>query len=64
MSQPEADCAVGLRFTGDALPGLIAGIDDDLPEVTVERTADADLEARWKDAGDPTLVFARVVSRR
>jgi hypothetical protein len=59
LTKLEGDCALGLRFTGDALPGLIAGIEDELPVVTVDRTDEAELTERWKAAASPTLVFAR-----
>lgn len=59
MSDLAGDCAVGLRFTGAPLPGLIAGIDEDLPRVTVERAPEAELDERWAEAAAPELVFAR-----
>jgi len=59
LNRIEGDCAVGLRFTGDALPGLIAGIDDELPRVSVTRAAETDLDQRWSDAAAPELIFAR-----
>jgi hypothetical protein len=55
----DGDCALGLRFTGDRLPGLIAGIEDDLPRVTVERATEPELEERWGAAAAPELIFAR-----
>jgi len=59
LNKIEGDCAVGLRFTGDALPGLIAGIDDELPRVSVARAVEAELDERWSDAASPEVVFAR-----
>jgi hypothetical protein len=59
LTRIEGDCAVGLRFTGDALPGLIAGIDEDLPQVSVTRAVEAELDERWSDAASPEVVFAR-----
>jgi hypothetical protein len=59
LSGREADAAVGLRFTGAALPGLIAGLGDALPAVEVE-LAEADLlDERWADAVAPGLIFER-----
>jgi hypothetical protein len=59
LSDLDGGCALGLRFTGAQLPGLIAGVDDDLPRVTVERATESELDERWADAAAPDLVFAR-----
>jgi hypothetical protein len=59
LTKLEGGCAVGLRFTGAPLPGLIAGIEDELPVVTVERTDETGLAERWEEAASPTLIFAR-----
>jgi len=59
LSRGEAGAAVGLRFTGDALPGLIPGIEDELPAVTVERADARALDERWASAGEPELIFER-----
>lgn len=59
MNADAADAAVGLRFEGDPLPGLVAGVGDELPSVTVE-LADAEaLEGRWSEAGAPEVMFER-----
>ena len=56
----EGDCAVGLRFTGAQLPGLVAGVEDDLPTVAVELGAEADLDERWAESATaPDLIYAR-----
>ncbi len=59
MTRGEAGTAVGLRFTGDELPGLNRYPGDALPAVRVERTADAALDERWADAAAPELIFER-----
>ena len=58
MSERSAG-AVGLRVTGDALPGLVAGLEGELPVVAVE-LADAEaIEDRWAQASAPELLFER-----
>ena len=59
MSPPEAGAAVGLRFTGDVLPGLTPDAEGDLPRVEVELTDEATLDARWARAAAPRRIFAR-----
>jgi hypothetical protein len=59
LSRGEADAAVGLRFTGDALPGLIPGVEDALPAVTVERADARVLDERWAEGAEPELIFER-----
>ena len=59
MTAGGADAAVGLRFTGDALPGLIGGVDDELPAVAVERVDPTVLLERWSGAAAPELIFER-----
>lgn len=59
MSGGGADAAVGLRFTGDPLPGLIAGVDGALPAVEVELVEAGALEERWAGAAEPELIFER-----
>jgi len=52
--------AVGLRFTGDPLPGLIPeAADNDLPEVVVELDDEGELDDRWAAAAAPELIFER-----
>jgi hypothetical protein len=58
LSAGEAGAAVGLRFAGDRLPGLIGGVEDELPSVAVELTGTQALDERWTDAA-PELVFER-----
>lgn len=59
MSDAAAGTAVGLRFTGDGLPGLNEHQGDDLPTVQVERTDAAALDERWAAAEAPELIFER-----
>jgi hypothetical protein len=59
LSGRAADAAVGLRFTGDPLPGLIAGVEDDLPAVGVELADENALDERWADATSPEPIFER-----
>jgi hypothetical protein len=54
-----ADAAVGLRFTGDPLPGLVSGVDDELPVVAVELADPRTLDERWGAATAPELIFER-----
>lgn len=54
-----ADAAVGLRFKGDRLPGLIPGVDEELPAVAVELTDAPALERLWEAAAAPELIFER-----
>jgi hypothetical protein len=62
LSAQAADAAVGLRFTGDRLPGLVAGVEDELPAVAVELTDEKPLEERWADATSPEPIFERPFS--
>jgi hypothetical protein len=59
LSVDAVGSAVGLRFTGDDLPGLNDYVTEDLPEVEVERTGPADIDARWATAQSPELIFER-----
>ena len=59
MTRGEAGTAVGLRFTGDGLPGLNRYPGEGLPVVEVERAADAALDERWAAASSPDLIFER-----
>jgi hypothetical protein len=58
LSAQTVGSAVGLRFTGDDLPGLNDYATEDLPEVEVERTGSADIDERWAAAA-PELIFER-----
>ena len=56
----EAGAALGVRFTGDPLPGLIAAPPDaDLPSVSVELADAGALDARWADSAAPEMLFER-----
>jgi hypothetical protein len=59
LSPDAAGTALGLRFTGDHLPGLNEYPGGDLPAVTVERTDAEALEERWQAAEAPELIFER-----
>jgi hypothetical protein len=59
LSGGEAGAAVGLRFTGASLPGLIAGAEGELPSVSVELEEAAVLDERWSSAPAPELIFER-----
>ncbi len=59
MSHAAAGTAVGLRFTGDGLPGLNEHPGDDLPTVQVERTDTDAIDERWAAADAPELIFER-----
>ena len=59
MSRGGAGAAVGLRFTGDGLPGLNDYPGDGLPVVAVERTDVVALDERWAEASAPELIFER-----
>ncbi len=59
MTAAVADAAVGLRFTGDPLPGLIAAVDDELPAVSVECVDTRDVDDGWNAASAPQLIFER-----
>jgi hypothetical protein len=59
LSGTPAGGAVGLRLTGDALPGLIAGLEGELPTVAVEAADPDELDARWAGAQTPELIFER-----
>jgi len=59
LSAGAADAAVGLRFTGDPLPGLVADVADELPVVAVERADARELEDRWGRAAAPDVIFER-----
>jgi len=58
LSAGEAGAAVGLRFTGDGLPGLVEGVEGELPTVAVELTGTEALDERWAGAA-PELIFER-----
>ncbi len=58
-AEPGGDAALGLRFTGDPLPGLVAGVEGDLPSVAVERAGEAVIDERWAEATAPEVIFAR-----
>ena len=59
MSGGEAGAAVGLRFTGGSLPGLVPAVEGDLPSVTVELADPSVLDQRWSSATAPELIFER-----
>jgi hypothetical protein len=59
LSAGAADAAVGVRFEGDPLPGLIAGVEDELPVVAVELADAPALEDRWCEADAPEVIFER-----
>lgn len=60
MSADGGGAALGLRFEGDALPGLIEGVAEDLPRVTVEHADEAELDLRWSEGAEaPELIFER-----
>ena len=60
MSGAAGGAALGLRFDGDGLPGLIEGVPEDLPVVTVEHAEESDLDSRWSErAAAPETIFER-----
>jgi hypothetical protein len=59
LSAGAADAAVGLRFTGDPLPGLVAGIEGELPLVEVELADAQALDDRWREAAASEVIFER-----
>lgn len=59
MSPAGAGAALGLRFTGDQLPGLNDYAGGDLPAVEVERADASALDERWEAAAAPELIFER-----
>jgi hypothetical protein len=59
LSADAAGTALGLRFTGDHLPGLNEYPGGDLPAVAVERAGAGALEERWRAARAPELIFER-----
>lgn len=58
MSERSAG-AVGLRVIGDALPGLVDGLEGELPTVAVELADARALDDRWAQASAPELLFER-----
>jgi len=58
MDPTEGDCALGLRFRGDSLPGLVGGVEEPLPSVTVDLASEAVLGERWGRA-DGRVIFSR-----
>lgn len=52
-------CALGLRFVGDPIPGLIDGGDEVLPSVAVRRASRSGQEEAWLDEAEPRLLLAR-----
>jgi len=59
LSPDGAGAAVGLRFTGDGLPGLNDYPGHELPAVAVERTDVGALDERWAEVATPELIFER-----
>jgi hypothetical protein len=59
LSRDEAGAAVGLRFTGAPLPGLIVGVQGELPAVELELATPEAIDERWAEATAPELIFER-----
>jgi hypothetical protein len=58
LSGGDAGAAVGLRFTGAQLPGLI-DLRGELPAVEVELATHEAIDERWAEAPAPELIFER-----